>query len=189
MTSWLCGYCSRRAPVNEVNNPRNPDPQPLMSRDDTMMKTGFTQSPSGQVWDHKGKTDLVQIFISHSDDAINFLQFQYDENAHLVLSVPSLAMIVGTRFNTVKLNYPGEFLTSISGSYSDTNGYKVTSITFDTNLRRYGPFGQQRQCDREFIFQMGQDKQFGGFHFSTMNGHLESIGVYVKPITTPNKPA
>ncbi|KAL7220797.1 hypothetical protein ACSBR2_013649 [Camellia fascicularis] len=154
-----------------------------------MMKTGFTQYLSGEVWDHKGKTELVQIFISRGDDAINFLQFQYVENGNLVLSEPSLSMNVGTRFNTVKLNYPDEFLTSISGSYICGYRYKVTSITFDTNRGRYGPFGQQHQCDREFIFQMGQDRQFGGFHGSIKDGSLESIGVYVKPITTLNKPA
>ncbi|CAL5337954.1 unnamed protein product [Camellia sinensis] len=158
-------------------------------RDKIMMKTGFAQYLSGEVWDHKGKTELVQIFISRGDYGINFLQFQYVENGNLVLSEPSLSMNIGNRFETVKLNYPDEFLTSISGSYSITYGYKVTSITFDTNQGRYGPFGQQHQCDREFIFQMGQDRQFGGFHGSTKCGELESIGVYVKPITTLNNPA
>ncbi|KAI8011050.1 Protein RESTRICTED TEV MOVEMENT 1 [Camellia lanceoleosa] len=151
-----------------------------------MMKTGFAQYLSGEVWDHKGKTELVQIFISRRDYGINFLQFQYVKNRNLVLSEPSLSMNIGNRFETVKLNYPDEFLTSISGSYSPS---KVTSITFDTNRGRYGPFGQQRQIDSQFIFQMGQDRQFGGFHGSTRDGHLESIGVYVKPITTLNNPA
>lgn len=31
--------------------------------------------------------------------------------------------------------------------------------------------------------------EFGGFHGSTKDGNLESIGVYVKPITTLNNPA
>ncbi|KAF5950821.1 hypothetical protein HYC85_012814 [Camellia sinensis] len=120
-----------------------------------MMKTGFAQYLSGEVWDHKGKTELVQIFISRGDYGINFLQFQYVENGNLVLSEPSLSMNIGNRFETVsKLNYPDEFLTSISCSYSITYGYKVTSITFDTNQGRYGPFGQQHQCDREFIFRI-----------------------------------
>ncbi|KAL7252187.1 hypothetical protein ACSBR1_013937 [Camellia fascicularis] len=85
----------------------------------------------------------------------------------------------------VTLNYPDEFLTSISGS--STTGYtnRVSSITFGTNQGSHGPFGKPGKDDMEFNFQLGKYRPFGGFHGSTtIDGYLESIGVYVKPIAS-----
>ncbi|KAL7220811.1 hypothetical protein ACSBR2_013662 [Camellia fascicularis] len=102
-----------------------------------------------------------------SDDAIKFLQFVYVEYGSLVLSEPLIGCVPGSNFNMVTLNYPDEFLTSISGSC--TFGYRscVSSITFGTNQGSHGPFGKPEKDDIEFNFQMGKYRLFGGFHGTT----------------------
>ncbi|KAI8011051.1 Inactive protein RESTRICTED TEV MOVEMENT 1 [Camellia lanceoleosa] len=150
-----------------------------------MFKLSSNKRPTGKVWDHKGKTELLQIFISHDGGLINCLQFLYVENGNLVVSERLGGSDHGRNFNTVTLNYPDEFLTSISGS--STTGYTngVSSITFGTNQGSHGPFGKPGKDDMEFNFQLGKYRPFGGFHGSTTSdGYLESIGVYVKPIAS-----
>lgn len=91
----------------------------------------------------------------------------------------------------IKLDYPSEFLTWIRGYYVDFRpiviqpATYVTSITFGTNKATYGPFGSHESCDIEFDFKFGTDASFGGFHGTTHIHYLESIGVYIKPITCP----
>ncbi|THF95997.1 hypothetical protein TEA_009400 [Camellia sinensis var. sinensis] len=128
-----------------------------------MFKLGSQPNPDGEVWDHKGKTELVQIFISYGSK-INFLQYLHVENGTLVLSERLGGSDNGNNFNT--------------------EDHVMTSITFGTNQGSHGPFGEPGKYDTKFNFQMGQDRPFGGFHGSTKDGLLESIGVYVKPLET-----
>ncbi|KAI8561821.1 hypothetical protein RHMOL_Rhmol04G0371300 [Rhododendron molle] len=141
-------------------------------------------------WDDGGKVSISQIFVSHGQ-VINSLQYQYIENGALVLSEKHGGSDGHTspKFTVVTLNYPSEFLTAISGSYgwfSALDGVQmqiVSSITFTTNIKTYGPFGCCRQNDAAFDFQLGQDNGFGGFH-GIAGMYLNSIGVYVKPQTS-----
>ncbi|XP_021669073.2 protein RESTRICTED TEV MOVEMENT 1 [Hevea brasiliensis] len=135
-------------------------------------------------WDEKGHGEISQIFVSHNEDYISCIQFQYVENGSLVLSPPYGAPH-GPNFYSFQINCPSEFLVNVSGKYTN-NGVRL--ITFTTNERKHGsygndgpPFGTQL---REFNFDMGKRKQFGGFHGSFTTQGLKSIGVYVKPTTT-----
>ncbi|KAL3505631.1 hypothetical protein ACH5RR_031013 [Cinchona calisaya] len=144
----------------------------------SMIKIGPVGNLNSGEWDEKGRTEIVQIFVSH-DDQIHSLQFQYYENGSLFLS-DIHGQSNGNKFDVVKLDYPSEYLTCISGFKFP--GY-LTSITFTTNRGTYGPFGQAARDNREFRFQLGQDRQFGGF-CGTADYCVRSIGVYFKPITT-----
>jgi len=57
----------------------------------------------GKAWDHQGRTELVQIFISHDDYAIRSLQFLYSEYGKLVLSDPPDGSSIGNKFSTVSV--------------------------------------------------------------------------------------
>ncbi|XP_052207937.1 inactive protein RESTRICTED TEV MOVEMENT 1-like [Diospyros lotus] len=151
-----------------------------------MIKLPTVSSTSGEAWDHKGRTELVEIFISYDDYAIKFLQFLYAENGSLVLSERPDGSYLGNKFITVMLQYPNEFLTSLKGTYGyDSSGYRIlTSIEFGTNLGNHGPFGEANENDEYFDLQMGNHRQFGGFHGTTKFDILRSIGVYVKPIAS-----
>uniref|UniRef100_A0A5B7CAJ3 Putative inactive protein RESTRICTED TEV MOVEMENT 1-like n=1 Tax=Davidia involucrata TaxID=16924 RepID=A0A5B7CAJ3_DAVIN len=153
-----------------------------------MIKIG-TSSGGGEVWDDKDRSDIVQIFISWTEGTkrLNFIQFLYVENGTLVLSEKRGGM-PGNKFKTVKFDYPSEFLTRLScRGYTSYCGLNyVSSITFGTNRGTYGPFGQAKESDTFYDFDMGQDRPFGGFYGTTRDGRLESIGVYVRPIATLN---
>ncbi|XP_042487594.1 protein RESTRICTED TEV MOVEMENT 1-like [Macadamia integrifolia] len=86
------------------------------------------------------------------------------------------------RWKKVEIAYPSEFLTGITGYKDcDTGEYMVKSLTFQTNRRKFGPFGTEKGT--QFSIQMGTKQQlFGGFHETSSSKYLYSIGVYVKPV-------
>ncbi|PSR85082.1 Protein RESTRICTED TEV MOVEMENT like [Actinidia chinensis var. chinensis] len=158
-----------------------------------MIKISSAAYTRGEVWDHMGKSKIVQIFISYDDFGIYFVQFVYDEGGKFVLSErpAGAGTMNGRKFNTIKLNYKEEFLTSLGGTYRHTSrgGFTITSLSFGTNRGNHGPFGSTNRGrpagdDETFNFQLGEDRSFGGFHGTTVDGVLESIGVYVKPLTS-----
>lgn len=82
----------------------------------------------------------------------------------------------------VRLSYPSEFLTGISGWH--VNGI-IRSLTFITNKTTYGPFGRVAgKIDSAFEYKLGEDNKFAGFHGTAGTYNLNSIGVYMKPMTT-----
>ncbi|KAI8561826.1 hypothetical protein RHMOL_Rhmol04G0371700 [Rhododendron molle] len=135
---------------------------------------------SGKAWDDGCRDGIAQIFVSHGD-YINSVQFQFVENGTLVLSEKHGGSDA-PKFSTVRLSYPSEFLTGISGSHVYGN---IRSLTFITNKRAYGPFGGVAgKTDRAFKYELGEDNKFAGFHGTAGTGTLNSIGVYMKPMTT-----
>ncbi|KAF8394058.1 hypothetical protein HHK36_020260 [Tetracentron sinense] len=157
--------------------------------DEEMVKMDAAGEPSkGEAWDDMGKDNITQIIISHGSDIdIGYILFMYAENGKVVPSKRiGLATGSSSGFDTVDLNYPSEFLTSVSGSFSNFLGtcgssYEaLTSLTFGTNKGTYGPFGVKQK--KEFCFRMGDRHTFAGFHgtHDSRKG-IRSIGVYVKP--------
>lgn len=137
----------------------------------------------GNNWDEKGRNGIAQIFISHGE-SIDSLQFQFVENGTLVLSEQHGNLRGAPKFSAVKLNYPSEIITGING-YSGKRDYEqcVTSIIFTTNIATYGPFGCPAREDIAFDYQIGGHNKFCGF-YGTASGYLDSIGVYMEPMTT-----
>nr|TKW01665.1 hypothetical protein SEVIR_8G194800v2 [Setaria viridis] len=72
---------------------------------------------------------------------------------------------------------PSDFLIGVSGSIGSFNGLKkvITSLTFVTNARSYGPFGRAR--GRPFHIQVQSDGCIVGF-FGHSRRYLEAIGFY-----------
>ncbi|KAJ6982423.1 hypothetical protein D5086_020167 [Populus alba] len=131
-------------------------------------------------WDHKGRTEISHIYISHDFRVIRFIEFQYVEESG-VLSKLSPTLLeknsFGSGFIVVKLDYPHEFLKGISGRGVGN----VNSLTFTTNRGTYGPFGRKEEYGPEFDFQTGDKPLFAGLHGS-FDGHgLKTIGIYVNP--------
>ncbi|KAG6759781.1 hypothetical protein POTOM_036270 [Populus tomentosa] len=132
-------------------------------------------------WDHKGRTEISHIYISHDFRVIRFIEFQYVEESG-VLSKLSPTLLeknsFGSGFIVVKLDYPHEFLKGISGRGGIGN---VNSLTFTTNRGTYGPFGRKEEYGPEFDFQTGDKPLFAGLHGSFDNEGLKTIGIYVNP--------
>ncbi|KAM3288988.1 jacalin-related lectin 2-like [Capsicum chacoense] len=59
-----------------------------------------------------------------------------------------------------------------------------------TNKGSYGPYGSNRIADskfhqlKEFTIQIGDDRSFGGFYGTKTDRYIESIGIYIKLITS-----
>ncbi|XP_043714900.1 jacalin-related lectin 3-like [Telopea speciosissima] len=133
----------------------------------------------GTHWDDKGQSMLTQIFISYDSKRVYSIQTAYMLDGKLQLSNKHGGD--GDMFKTVEIDYPSEFLTGISG-YKDSlfSDYMVKSLTFETNRRKFGPFGQEEGT--HFCIELGSKRFFGGFHGTSDSNYLLSIGVYVKPI-------
>ncbi|KAF7145771.1 hypothetical protein RHSIM_Rhsim04G0238400 [Rhododendron simsii] len=82
----------------------------------------------------------------------------------------------------VRLSYPSEFLSGITGWH--VSGI-IRSLTFITNKRTDGPFGGVAgNIDSAFEYKLGEDNKFARFHGTAGTYNLNSIGVYLKPMTT-----
>ncbi|XP_062017945.1 jacalin-related lectin 3-like [Rosa rugosa] len=97
------------------------------------------------------------------------------------------------RRETIRFNYPDEFLTAVHGRYCDNllgAVCVVNSLTFKTNRNTYGPFGWTSQNEKLinlfpcFSIHM-PGSEIVGFHGrsgrSKWLGGIYSIGAYVKP--------
>ncbi|KDO84686.1 hypothetical protein CISIN_1g0202812mg, partial [Citrus sinensis] len=87
----------------------------------------------------------------------------------------------------VKFNYPEEFLVSVGGYYGGIIDYGpvlVRSLVFESNKRKYGPFGLQQGTHFSLPMAGGM---IAGFH-GRSSWFLESIGVHLKPLLIQNPP-
>ncbi|XP_015087613.1 protein RESTRICTED TEV MOVEMENT 1-like [Solanum pennellii] len=151
-----------------------------------MIKIGAVGGRGGSIWEEKAD-ELVGIFVSYDKDVVYSLQFLNYVNGELHMSVK-----YGTDYyemnDAIVLDYPSEFITSISGSFERINkkSTDLRSIKFCTNKGSYGPFGTPSTDGKEnihFNFVIGNHQFFGGFHGTqNSNGFIRSIGFYVKDV-------
>ncbi|CAN1824127.1 Jacalin-related lectin 3, partial [Linum perenne] len=131
---------------------------------------------TGARWDDGVYTAVRQVIIFHGA-AIDSVQFEYDKKGSSVWSEKH-GGTGGIKTNKIGFDYPSEILTHITGYYGSTFSRGPTiirSITFHTNRRKYGPFGdEQGTC-----FTSGSNNgKIVGFHGRKGN-FLDSIGVHV----------
>ncbi|XP_060183625.1 inactive protein RESTRICTED TEV MOVEMENT 1-like [Lycium barbarum] len=162
-----------------------------------MVKVGpaKAQGYCGNFWDEKGRGELAQLFVACDGIGVSSLQFLFYENSTLVLS-DKHGSDDCNKFNAIVLDYPSEFLTSISGQFVSgqfVNGQSglmtrfsyLKTISFYTNKGSYGPFGSTATDGSDFFnFEIGNYRSFCGFHGTAHGYGIGSIGVYMKPITT-----
>ncbi|GKC95194.1 jacalin-like lectin domain-containing protein [Tanacetum coccineum] len=95
----------------------------------------------------------------------------------------------GSKLNVVTLNYPSEFLVSVSGHHMYANRVQpqLASLAFGTNKRHFGPFGKTGKSGtlalwmyHKFSYEFGTS--FAGFYGSVHSGYVNAIGVYIKPV-------
>ncbi|ESQ36344.1 hypothetical protein EUTSA_v10009313mg, partial [Eutrema salsugineum] len=136
-----------------------------------------------QSFDLRGCSEISQIFVSVGGGGIMSIQFQYVENGKYVLSDRYGSDFNASKFHTIELNHPAEYITGINGLYSDN----IKVITFTTNIQEYGPFGVTHQISfpQSFAYNLGKSYQFGGFHGSYHHSGLSSIGFYLCPKIVP----
>lgn len=85
----------------------------------------------------------------------------------------------------LKLDFPDEVLTSISGFYgpmSSGGPVVIRSLTFESNQAKYGPYGFQQGTHFSFPMTGGR---IVGFH-GRYGWYLDSVGVYLKALQKPD---
>ncbi|XP_059650706.1 jacalin-related lectin 3-like [Cornus florida] len=135
----------------------------------------------GQHWDD-GIYSTVRELIIHSTTDIISIQVVYDDIEGNSISGKKHGGDDGTP-NSVKLDYPSEYLLSVPGyhGYSTAHKYHVVkSLRIQSNMKQYGPYGEEKGT--YFITPVTTGKIVG---FFGRNGSLlDSIGVYIKPFQT-----
>ncbi|CAK7346306.1 unnamed protein product [Dovyalis caffra] len=138
---------------------------------------------SGARWDDGVYNTVRQVVICHGA-AIDSIQFEYDKRGSSVWSEKH----GGTgclKTSKVKLDCPDEYLVSISGHCGcvvDYGPVLIRSLMFESNKKKYGPFGIQ--YGTYFSIPMTGGK-IVGFH-GRSSWYLDSIGAYLMPLLRRN---
>ncbi|XP_019198713.1 PREDICTED: jacalin-related lectin 19-like isoform X3 [Ipomoea nil] len=118
---------------------------------------------------------------------IDSIKVVYNKNGRPFIAEKKHGGNGGDKTGEVKLQFPEEYLTSISGYYGPERGSLVIrSLTFKSNLQRtFGPFGLEEGTPFSVPVEGGK---IGGL--KGRNGwYIDSIGCYIACIQTPNAAA
>ncbi|MCL7031265.1 hypothetical protein MKW94_024386 [Papaver nudicaule] len=143
-----------------------------------------TTRQEGDPWDDGFHTTVKQLVIVHGA-GIDSIKFEYHDDSSGGTSVWSQKHGGSGGFKTdkIKLDYPGEYLKSISGYYGSINDWSpvfIRSLTLESNRKKYGPFGNQQGTQFSFPATSTASK-IVGFHGHS-SWYLTAIGVYLKPV-------
>ncbi|XP_042480610.1 jacalin-related lectin 3-like [Macadamia integrifolia] len=139
----------------------------------------------GSRWDDGVYSGVRQVVIRHGS-AIDSIQIEYDARGCSIWS-DRHGGTGGCQTDKIKLDFPQEFLTSISGYYGSLTQWGpiiVRSLSFESNRKKHGPFGTQEGTQFTFPITCGK---IIGFH-GRCSCYLGSIGVYLKPLQQQNPP-
>uniref|UniRef100_A0A7N0V401 Jacalin-type lectin domain-containing protein n=1 Tax=Kalanchoe fedtschenkoi TaxID=63787 RepID=A0A7N0V401_KALFE len=132
----------------------------------------------GRPWDDGVYSGIKQIYLTR-DDAINSIQIEYDRNGQSVWSVQHGGN-GGRTTHPIKLEYPNEVLTCISGysspSCKDGSSKVIRSLTFYTTRGKYGPFGEEVGT---FFTSAKTEGKIVGLH-GRSGSYLDAIGVHMQ---------
>ncbi|KAJ9560890.1 hypothetical protein OSB04_006050 [Centaurea solstitialis] len=118
---------------------------------------------------HMPKGFIKKISIAHGG-VIDSIKFQAD-------STTKFGGKGGDRTDKICINYPNEYLTSISGTVGSYGEFEVVMSCFVTNKNRYGPYGSD--TGTRFSYS-GKGGIIVGFH-GHVGKYLDAVGIYVMP--------
>ncbi|KAH9326938.1 hypothetical protein KI387_007116, partial [Taxus chinensis] len=130
----------------------------------------------GSPWDDGDFKGIRQIVIVHAG-AIDSIRIEYDKNGRSIWS-DKHGGNGGDKTDKIVLDYPREHLTSMSGHYGSVSvgsACVIRSLTFHSNLRKFGPYGVENGTFFSFPMDGGKIK---GFH-GRSGWFLDSIGVHL----------
>ncbi|KAJ4893782.1 Jacalin-related lectin 34 [Raphanus sativus] len=137
----------------------------------------------GAVWDDHTHDKVKKVFVGLGQDGIASVKFVYIDGSYRVYGVErGKPTLLGFEEFTLG-SY--EYITALS-AYTKTLSTQdvVTSLTFTTNKKTYGPYGNKSGLLFSFPEETG--KQIAGFH-GTSDSVLNSIEVHYAPIPAVQK--
>ncbi|KAK9282054.1 hypothetical protein L1049_004966 [Liquidambar formosana] len=137
----------------------------------------------GSSWDDGSYNAVREITIVY-DRCIDSIRVVYDKNGKPV-TAEKHGGVGGGRTAEIKLQYPEEFVVSVSGHYCPVvhGGTPVIrSLTFKSNQRTFGPFGVEEGTPFSFPMEGGVIVGFNG----RSGWYLDAIGFRLSRVqTTP----
>ncbi|XAR61711.1 hypothetical protein NMG60_11016212 [Bertholletia excelsa] len=156
-------------------------------KEPALCETGPWGGEGGRPWDDGVFLGIKQIYLTRNE-AISSIQIEYDLNGQSVWSVKHGGDGVGTP-TAIKLDYPHEVLTCLSGFYGPINGdygpRVIKSLTFTTSRKKYGPYGEEVGT---FFSSVKTEGKVVGFH-GRGSIYLDAIGVHMQHWLGNNKPS
>ncbi|MFS7911619.1 putative jacalin-like lectin domain-containing protein [Helianthus anomalus] len=137
----------------------------------------------GEEWVYKPENFIRKIIVNYCAVVIDSIRFQTGEIESSWFGDPRS----GGKSDTISINYPLEYLVSISGTFGSFDGYDdvVKSLCFKTNVTSYGPYGTN--SGTAFSYD-GKGGMVLGFH-GRAHKYLTAIGVYVIPESLASAPS
>ncbi|XP_052181440.1 jacalin-related lectin 19 [Diospyros lotus] len=127
----------------------------------------------GTYWDDGNYSGVREIRLVYGD-CIDLIQVVYDKNGKPV-SAEQHGGVGGTQKAEIKLQFPREFLTSVSGHYCPVvygGSPVIRSLVFKSNQKTYGPFGVEEGVPFSFSTEGGVVTGFRG----RSGWYLDAIG-------------
>ncbi|MED6124672.1 hypothetical protein PIB30_061178 [Stylosanthes scabra] len=142
----------------------------------------------GRPWDDGVFSGIKQIYLTKAPEGICSIQIEYDRNKQSVWSVRHGGN-GGNIMHRVKLEYPHEVLTCISGYYgpitADEQSVIIKSLTLYTSRGKFGPFGEEVG---KFFTSTTTEGKVVGFHGKS-SIYLDAIGVHMQHWLGSHKPS
>ncbi|KAL5755475.1 hypothetical protein ACOSQ2_020221 [Xanthoceras sorbifolium] len=149
-------------------------------QDPSLITVGPWGGPGGCEWNYVAKSGIAEIAISVGW-VVDSLSFKgVDDNCKGEYSKKFGGK--GGESTVITINWPKEYLTSISGTYNTYKGHCVVeSLCFYTNCTKYGPYGCTNGTPFKFPL---EDREIVGF-FGRAGDFIDAIGVYQKGPSIP----
>ncbi|XP_018630134.1 jacalin-related lectin 19 isoform X2 [Nicotiana tomentosiformis] len=135
----------------------------------------------GSPWDDGGFTGVREITLVYSL-CIDSMTVVYDQNGK-PYKAEKHGGVGGSKTAQIKLQFPGEYLTGVSGYYCPVvygGSPVIRSLTFSSNRRTFGPFGVEEGTRFSLPMEGGQIVGFKG----RSGWYLDAICCYIAKIKT-----
>ncbi|TXG68252.1 hypothetical protein EZV62_003187 [Acer yangbiense] len=153
----------------------------------SLIKGELYGGQGGSDWDYCPESGIVEITIIYSD-VIDSLHFKHAIEHSTDKSSEKFGGCGGKNQQTIKIEWPNEYLIKISGTIATFDKDEVIgTLSFTTNRNnKYGPFGSKSDCYCKSSFELISEKNQAvvGF-FGRQGNFIESIGVYCKDPPAP----
>ncbi|XP_020585758.1 jacalin-related lectin 3-like [Phalaenopsis equestris] len=140
----------------------------------------------GNPFDDGFNEKITQILLTKTGDVLSSITTEYERNGELIWSFRRGSLGTNQISNLIKLNAPDEYLVRISGYWrcfrdgDNDNVAIITSLTFFTNKKEYGPVGEEGGA---FFSSPAVAGRIRGF-FGRSGKYLNAIGVHMQYLPT-----
>ncbi|KAL5738564.1 hypothetical protein ACOSP7_031325 [Xanthoceras sorbifolium] len=145
------------------------------------IKLGPWGGDDGSAWHYNPSECAITGIVINYEDTIHSISFKSIDIKSNTEEFSKTFGGDGGKSEEISFNWPGEYLTNISGTINKYDVHQVIeSLCFHTNRTKYGPYGKMNGST--FTIPM-EGAEIVGF-FGRKGDRVDAIGIYAKPSTT-----